>query len=351
MASDLEATSQVSEVAAEDCAQRRLAQTWLDRVTSELVLSVAAPAPLTAPASPLAPRDAGKVVVRICGVPHCDAITAQRRTRLSGAVGAGFAGVVETVTTEVKGFRPGDRVFGILSLRPPKANGDCLVLQSNELVKMPAGMDFQLAASLPAVCLTAWQMLFSSGRLDTGEVVLVLGAETPVGAMALQLATLYGLRTLAATQTIEAKRLVPTSTQRVFTVGSARLEVECANAAVVLDTLGGSTQRRAISAMESGAMIVSCVQHPNAALATRPRVDARFLVGGYSPKQLARIAELIEQGHLALLGPLALDSMSRTPAVDATPTSASPDMSAAARVPHRERSFTSEASSSLGAVG
>jgi len=64
---------------------------------------------------------------------------------------------------------------------------------------IPAGMDFEQAATLPLALLTMHDALVTNGGLKKGESVLVLGASSGVGLMGLQIARLMGAGFVAGT--------------------------------------------------------------------------------------------------------------------------------------------------------
>lgn len=109
------------------------------------------------------------------------------------------AGVVTEVGSNVREFKPGDRVFGYF--RSPVIHwgtyAEKSVIKASSLAKIPASMSFQVAASLPVVALTAWQALFEFANLQPGHVVLIEGASGGVGSMAVQFAHMKGATVIA----------------------------------------------------------------------------------------------------------------------------------------------------------
>lgn len=65
------------------------------------------------------------------------------------------------------------------------------------VIPIPAGINFDEAAAVPLVFLTAWHMLMTRARLRPGEDVLVVGAGSGVGSAAIQIAKVAGARVLA----------------------------------------------------------------------------------------------------------------------------------------------------------
>lgn len=111
--------------------------------------------------------------------------------------GRDVAGVVERVGAGVTGFRPGDRVFGMVDTLGG-ANAEYAVLPAKVAAALPAGLSFAEAAAVPLAGLTALQGLRDRGQLTAGERVLINGASGGVGTLAVQLARLLGAGHVAA---------------------------------------------------------------------------------------------------------------------------------------------------------
>ncbi|KAF8701862.1 hypothetical protein HU200_033187 [Digitaria exilis] len=119
--------------------------------------------------------------------------------------GYDVAGVVVKVGGEVKSFKEGDEVYGMISEKPldgPKQLGslaEYVAVDEKLLAPKPNGLDFAEAAGLPLAILTANGGLEKAG-LSAGKSVLVLGGAGGVGSLAIQLAKqVYGASTVAAT--------------------------------------------------------------------------------------------------------------------------------------------------------
>jgi len=65
------------------------------------------------------------------------------------------------------------------------------------VIPIPAGLNFDEAAAVPLVFITAWHMLFTRAGLKPGEEVLVIGAGSGVGSAAIQIAKLVNARVIA----------------------------------------------------------------------------------------------------------------------------------------------------------
>jgi NADPH:quinone reductase-like Zn-dependent oxidoreductase len=136
-------------------------------------------------------------------------------------VGSDISGEVAEVGSLVTRVKPGDRVL----LCPGISCGQCAPCFSGqdsacrsytlfgvmvdggyaEYVKspevnvfpIPGDLNFDEAAAVPLVFITAWHMLVTRAQLKPGEDVLVIGAGSGVGSAAIQIAKLLGARVLA----------------------------------------------------------------------------------------------------------------------------------------------------------
>ena len=114
-------------------------------------------------------------------------------------VGCDLAGVVESVGTEAKRFKPGDRVWcsnqGLAGRQGTFAEFACV--EERWLNLTPANVRDEDAAAVSLVGITAHLGLFARARLQAGETVFVNGGAGGVGSMVVQLAKAAGARVIA----------------------------------------------------------------------------------------------------------------------------------------------------------
>jgi len=103
--------------------------------------------------------------------------------------GVDVAGQVEAVGRNVTQFKPGDEVFGICrGAFAEYATSQSVPGMKSVLVRKPANVTFDQAASAPVAALTALQGLRDKGRIQQGQKVLINGAAGGVGTFAVQMA-------------------------------------------------------------------------------------------------------------------------------------------------------------------
>jgi NADPH:quinone reductase-like Zn-dependent oxidoreductase len=165
-----------------------------------------------------------KILIRVkaCAMNHLDIWVRKGLpgVNLPHILGSDIAGEIVAVGEYVTGFKPGQRVL----LAPMHFCNHCAKcvagLQNQcreftalgngvdggycELISVPAvnvipipdNLDFNQAAAVPLVFLTAWHMLVGRAGIRLGQTVLVLGAGSGVGIAAIQIAKLFHARVI-----------------------------------------------------------------------------------------------------------------------------------------------------------
>jgi len=146
------------------------------------------------------------VKVKAAGLNRAD-LAAARGKGGHGATGAtvglDWAGEVVEVGAEAKGgFKRGDRVM----CAGAGGYAEYAVCDWGRVVHIPDDMAFEHAATLPVALGTMHDALVTNGRLKAGESVLIQGASSGVGLMALQIAKLLGARLVVGTSTNAERR-------------------------------------------------------------------------------------------------------------------------------------------------
>ena len=117
-------------------------------------------------------------------------------------VGSEFAGEVVEAGSEVRDFKAGDRVM----CHSPGSHAEYAVSDYGRAMKMPDGMSFEQAATLPIGLNTLHNALVTAGRMKAGEHVMVQGASSGVGIIGLQIAKLMGAKLVVGTSTNDERR-------------------------------------------------------------------------------------------------------------------------------------------------
>ncbi|KAL6050962.1 putative NAD(P)H quinone oxidoreductase, PIG3 family [Balamuthia mandrillaris] len=116
----------------------------------------------------------------------------------SEVLGLETAGIVEEVSeaAAAEGWKKGDRICALL---PGGGYAEYCAIPHGMAIRIPDGMPFEEAASLPEAFLTAWQALCWQGDLQDNKRVLIHAGASGVGTAAIQLAKQFANTTVIVT--------------------------------------------------------------------------------------------------------------------------------------------------------
>lgn len=106
-------------------------------------------------------------------------------------LGLEIAGEVAETGNDVTGFKPGDKVFGLVD---GGGYAEYCVIDANMAMTVPEGWAYEQAAAIPEVFLTAHVCLFQLGELQAYESVLIHAGGSGVGTAAIQMAHAIGAK-------------------------------------------------------------------------------------------------------------------------------------------------------------
>jgi alcohol dehydrogenase len=240
-------------------------------------------------------------------------------------VGLDMAGEILQVGRGVDGWKPGDRVL-VNPLNRQKVlmcemmHGGlaekCLVA-AHQLIRMPEGVSFAEAASLPVAYGTAHRMIITHNTVKKGEKVLVLGASGGVGTGCVLLARMLGaeviacassadkiarLKELGADHVINYKE-VDFSKWAIEKFGKPQRRSYEGGVDVVINFTGGDTWAPTLRCVKRGGKILVC----GATAGYDPKEDLRYvwsfelkIIGSNSfyDENLKALMDLIQQGAM-----------------------------------------------------
>lgn len=173
------------------------------------------------------------------------------------------AGVVEAVGRSVTTFKRGDRVYTRADKNRIGTLAERIAVRADEVAKMPANVDFEQAAALPLVGLTAWQVLIVMADTQPGNRVLIHAGAGGVGTFAIQLARHLGAHVATTASAPKHELLKGLGADQVIDYRNEDFTREVSDLDFVFDTVGGSTQKRSFSVLKPGGLLVSIAGPPD----------------------------------------------------------------------------------------
>jgi len=224
-----------------------------------------------------------------------------REGHLSGTLptimGVDFSGIVESVGSGVTKYRSGDALFGQVADRSGSYAEHALTMEAYVAHK-PEGLDDIRAAALPVAGLVAWQSLFDTAKLTSGQTALIHGAAGGVGSFAVQFAKWKGARVIGTASGDHAAQVRQLGADEVIDYRKTKFEEVARDVDMVLDTVGGETQERSWKVLKRGGVLVSLIQQPSAEKAAAHGVHGFIVYQKGNGDQLAAIADLVVKGKV-----------------------------------------------------
>jgi NADPH:quinone reductase-like Zn-dependent oxidoreductase len=236
-------------------------------------------------------KDQVLVRVRACSVNHLD-VWARKGlpgVKLPHILGSDVAGEVVEVGEYVSGFKPGQRVllapmhycgycekcvagmqnqcreFTVLGNGVDGGDCELIAAPAANVIPIPDSLDFNQAASIPLVFVTAWHMLVGRAGIRAGQTVLVLGAGSGVGIAAIQIAKLFHCRVittagddakLAKSRELGADYGIDHYKQKISE--EVRKITNKQGVDIVVEHVGAATWDESVKSLKSGGTLVTC---------------------------------------------------------------------------------------------
>lgn len=274
----------------------------------------------------------GEVIVRVraTSLNYHDVFTRRGMPGITIAMpaimGLDLAGEIAAIGAGVEGWAAGDRVLvdpinrvkgGLMGETVHGGLAERCRADAHQLIRIPDGVSFEHAASLPVAYGTAHRMMVTIGRISAGEKILILGASGGVGTCCVFLAKMAGATVVACASTpaklerlrefgadhvvnyakedfaAEVYRLFGKPTRRAYTGGVD----------AVINYTGGDTWVPAMKCLRRGGRMLTC----GATAGFDPRTDIRYIwtyelqvlgSNGWTREDLETLLQMVRDGRL-----------------------------------------------------
>jgi NADPH:quinone reductase-like Zn-dependent oxidoreductase len=251
-------------------------------------------------------KDQVLVRVKACSLNHLDLWVRKGLpgVKLPHILGSDIAGEIVEIGEYVSGFTTGQRVlvapmhfcgycanclagkqnqcpeFTVLGNAVDGGDCELIAVPGANIIPFPDSLDFNEAASVPLVFVTAWHMLVGLGAMRPGQTVLVLGGSSGVGVAAIQIAKLFHCRviTTAGDETklekahvLGADHGINHYKQKISE--EVRKITNKAGVDIVVEHVGAATWDESIRSLKTAGTLVTC----GATTGAEVKIDLRHL--------------------------------------------------------------------------
>jgi NADPH:quinone reductase-like Zn-dependent oxidoreductase len=255
---------------------------------------------------PLLRKDQVLVRVKACALNHLDVWVRKGLpgVKLPHVLGSDVAGEIAEVGEYETGFTAGQRVlvapmhfcghcnkclagvqnqcreFTVLGNAVDGGNCQLIAVPAANVIPIPDSLDFNQAASVPLVFVTAWHMLVGLAAVRPGQTVLVLGASSGVGIAAIQIAKLFRCRVITTAgdenklekaHALGADHGINHYKQKISE--EVRRITGKEGVDVVIEHVGAATWDESVKSLRTGGTLVTC----GATTGPDVAVDLRYL--------------------------------------------------------------------------
>jgi len=257
-------------------------------------------------ADPQFRKDQLLVRVKACAMNHLDIWVRKGLpgVKLPHILGSDIAGEIAEVGEYVTGFKVGQRVllapmhfcnrcakcsaglqnqcreFTVLGNLVDGGNCELIATPAVNVIPIPDSLDFNQAASVPLVFLTAWHMLVGRAGVCPGQTVLVLGANSGVGIAGIQIAKFFNCRVITTAgddrKIAKAREL---GADHIINHYKQKISEEVRNITnkegvdIVLEHVGPATWEESVKSLKPAGTLVTC----GATTGPQVGIDLRFV--------------------------------------------------------------------------
>src|ERR1700736_4075677 len=236
-------------------------------------------------------QDQVLVRVRACALNHLDIWVRKGLpgVKLPHILGSDIAAELAEIGEKGAGFKPGQRVliapmhfcgscakclrglqnqcreFTVLGNGVDGGNCELIAAPAANVIPIPDSLDFNQAASVPLVFVTAWHMLVGRAGIRPGQTVLVLGASSGVGIAAIQIAKLFHCRVITTAgdeKKLEKARVLGADyginhyQQKISQ--EVRKITDKEGVDIVVEHVGAATWDESVKSLKTGGTLVTC---------------------------------------------------------------------------------------------
>ena len=157
------------------------------------------------------------------------------------------------------------REFSVLGYANDGGNAEYIAVPQASIIPIPDHLNYDEAASVPLVFLTAWHMLVTRAGIKLGDTVLVLGGGSGVGSAAIQICKMLGATVIATagdegklqkSRELGADHVIDHYQQKI--ADEVRRITGKSGVDIVFEHVGSATWDDSVRSLRPGGTLVTC---------------------------------------------------------------------------------------------
>ena len=216
--------------------------------------------------------------------------------KLPAILGRDVSGVVRAAGSNVRDFKPGDRVIALADA----AYAQYVAVPGALATHLPDGLDPTDAAALPLVVLTGEQLVRLATQAQAGQTVLVTGALGSVGRAAVHAAKKVGARVIAGVRRSQVAETESLGVHRIVGLDDDDALATLETIDGVADTVGGETAAKLLGKVRAGGRFGYTSVLPDGAAEQHPAVEVSRVFARPDASKLREFADDARDGVFVL---------------------------------------------------
>lgn len=217
-------------------------------------------------------------------------------------LGWDISGVVDKVGADVKDFKVGDEVFGMVNFPGHgKAYAEYVAAPAAHLALKPANISHEEAAAATLAALTAWQAFNTHIKIQPGNRVLIHAAAGGVGHFAVQIAKYFGAYVIGTASAANTDFVLSLGADEHFDYKAQPFEEALSDIDIVLDGVGGDNIERSFKVLRKGGTVITLPSNTSEGIVEKAKalgVNGFHFMVKSNGEDMKHVADLLEKGNI-----------------------------------------------------
>jgi NADPH:quinone reductase-like Zn-dependent oxidoreductase len=211
-------------------------------------------------------------------------------------LGRDVSGVVRAVGSEVKHFKPGDRVLALSNA----TYAELVAVKDSDVTHLPDGLEIADAAAIPLIALTGDQLVRIATNVQKGQTVLVTGALGSVGRAAVHTAKKIGATVIAGVRGKELDDARSLNVSGVLAIDDDAAIEKFQLVDAIADTVGGDVAAKLLAKVKQGGSFGYTAVLPEGSATQYPTIKIQRVLAQPDPSKVREFADDLRDGKFIL---------------------------------------------------